>query len=211
MGRSPWQNSDNFRCRRSVPLPPAIRSRQPCCTRAPQYAGPTSTAPKLMRRRARNWRSWHSGCAMHSIWRSRKRRIGPARCRPCSCHPTTGFRRSRPVCSTTSRKPAWSTSDGSIARPSGGGFSRGASGRVIARSHCWEMLSHCAISAEHIDGCPPHASTSRAVSTSPHCWNSALSRVESRTRHRLRRIINNVFDEIGLQPDNVPERVAARR
>jgi hypothetical protein len=37
---------------------------------------------------------------------------------------------------------------------------------------------------------------------------SALTLVESRTRHRLRRIMNNVFEEIGLQPENVPEHVA---
>ena len=47
-----------------VLLPSAIRSRRPCCTRALRYAGPASTVPKLMRRRARNWRSWRSGCAM---------------------------------------------------------------------------------------------------------------------------------------------------
>jgi len=36
----------------------------------------------------------------------------------------------------------------------------------------------------------------------------ALARIESRMRHRLRRIINDVFDGIRLQPENVPERVA---
>ena len=150
----------------------AIRSRQPCCTRAPQYAGPQEHSAEAHAAACAELGEAGTAAARCTEFSGRgSGGLDPRRCRPCSCRPTTGFRRSRPVYSTTSRRPAWSTSDGSIAPPSGGGFSRGASGHVIARSHCWEMLSHCDISTEHIDGCPPHASTSRAVSTSPHYWS----------------------------------------
>ncbi len=39
----------------------------------------------------------------------------------------------------------------------------------------------------------------------------ALTLVETRTRQRLRQIINAVFEEIGLLPENVPERVAREK
>jgi hypothetical protein len=41
--------------------------------------------------------------------------------------------------------------------------------------------------------------------------DDALSRIEFRTRQRLRRILTDVFDEIGLAPENVPEHVAREK
>ena len=47
---------------------------------------------------------------------------------PLLVPPSIGSRRSKRVCSTICRRPAWSTSDGSIAHRSGGGFCRAANG-----------------------------------------------------------------------------------